>query len=95
MLCTFPTEHGTLVIRSEDVRRIEDAPDSAAQTAGVVCFVTWFEEGERLRRRILGTAAENLARLKGEEWKAVEEAEQVRKRVSASYPAQPVPRGRT
>jgi hypothetical protein len=59
MLSTFTTSDGTLIIRTQDIRRIEDAPEETT--------LAYWEEGHMVYRPIQGTARENLDRLKQEE----------------------------
>lgn len=59
MLITFTTEHGNLIIRGEDLRRLEDVLDGC-----MICFV---EEGQRTYTTVHGTASENAARIVAQE----------------------------
>lgn len=89
MLSTFTTNGGRrLIIRSEDVRRLEDQQ-------GGGCLLVWVEGAENASTLITGTADENLVRLRTEELDAVEAAERMRRRLQNGYPATPVPRGKT
>ena len=56
MLITFTTEKGHLVIRAEDLRRLEDGPEGG-------CVVGWVEHETVHHSPVLGTAAENQARI--------------------------------
>ena len=97
MFCTFTTEHGTLIIRTEDVRRIEDSVryDLKEKVNVPVCVVEWTPNGtERCFQTVHGTAAENLARLKAEELAAIEAAQRLQQRQGDGLPLMPVPRGR-
>lgn len=87
MFCTFTTDQGTLIIRTEDVRRIEDEHVRADATR---CAVEWTPNGVDLHiRHVDGTARENLDRLRDEEIKAIEAAQKLQSR-----PVQPpLPRG--
>ena len=62
MLITFTTEHGNLIIRGEDLRRLEDGPEGQ-------CVVGWTEGETRLMNYapIQGTASENAARIVAQE----------------------------
>jgi hypothetical protein len=86
MLITFTTEHGALIIRSEDLRRLEDA-------AGGGCVVGWIEHDTVYHSPVGGTASENAARIVAEEAKliAAYEAAQQQERDRVRFP---VTRGR-
>lgn len=93
MLSTFTTEHGTLIIRTQDIRRIED-------TEGEGCRLAWNEEDGSHFAKIEGTAQENLDRLKAEELDAIAQAEarqlaaqQAQQRVQQGFPPIPILRG--
>lgn len=65
MLITFTTEHGNLIIRSEDLRRLEDE-------AGPRCRVEWAPTGAGLHfQYVTGTALDNYARIMQEEAKLI------------------------
>lgn len=85
MLTTSTTERGALVIRSEDLRRLEDTPEGC-----MLCFV---EEGQRTYTTILGTAAENRDRIIAEEGRALAVYEEMQARTRQGYGALPVVRG--
>lgn len=99
MFSTFQTEHGTLIVRTESLRTIEDRlrlfayPSDQDNTPH--CFVDWlFEDGEIRTREVLGTAAENYARLQAEELRLIEAAAERQRRYDGGLPLMPVPRGR-
>lgn len=88
MLSTFTTEHGALIIRTQDIRAIEDKEGR--------CIVVWVIEGADIvvqTRRIEGTAAENYARLQAEELELIGAAHERQVRAERGYPMLPVPRG--
>lgn len=72
MLITFTTEHGNLVIRAEDLRRLEDS------AAG--CFVCWVEHNDLFQRAVDGTAAENQARIVAQETAVIAAYEEAQRR---------------
>ena len=79
MLITFTTEHGNLVIRADDLRRIEDRPGfDTSNPDKSFSMVGWVEHDKVHHDIILGTAAENLARIVEQEAKVIAayEAEQ-------------------
>lgn len=90
MLCTFTTEQGTLIVRSDDIRRLEDDGPSTQ--------LVWMEGELRCEQWILGTAAENAARIQQEELDMIGRVEahryQVQQQLQAGYPVPPVQRGR-
>lgn len=86
MLITFTTEHGTLVIRSEDLRRLEDGPEG--------CTLGWVEESMRQYAPVLGTAMENHDRIVRDEARAIAAYEDLQQRARQGLPALPVVRGR-
>jgi len=91
MLTTFTTEHGALVIRSEDLRRLEDTVHLDGSSAG--CTLGWIE-GEAMKyAAILGTAQENRDRLVAEELHAIAEYEAMQRRQQEGRPMLPVVRG--
>jgi hypothetical protein len=77
MLITFTTEHGHLVIRGEDLRRIEDGPDGQ-------CVAGWVESSGGLvcYAPILGTAAENQARIVAQETAVIAAYEEAQRRAA-------------
>ncbi len=89
MFSQFTTPTGrTLIVRAIDIRVLEDAKDG-------VCTLIWEPTpGQLMDRTILGTAVENLDRLKQEETDALIAAEKVRPRQSNGLPSMPVMRGR-
>ena len=72
MLITFTTEHGHLVIRAEDLRRLEDGP------AG--CLVAWQEHNSVQSAPVVGTAAENQARIVAQETAVIAAYEEAQRR---------------
>lgn len=80
MLTTFTTEHGLLVIRAEDLRRIQDMGKEGK------CTITWIEGDEPHGRDILGTAQENLDRILEAETKALATYEAMQRRQSQGLP---------
>jgi hypothetical protein len=94
MLCTFTTSEGkTLVIRSDDIRVIEDRVPSNGEG-----FLVWMIGDERQDRVIRGTAAENRDRILQEELDQIGHVEahrfNVQKQLQAGYPVPPIKRGR-
>jgi hypothetical protein len=88
MLCTFTTASGrTLVVRSEDIRSIED--ESAE-----VSTIVWLVGNDSHSRTIQGTASENLARIQQEEIENVLKYQAQQQRMQNGYPVPPVTRGR-
>lgn len=92
MLCTFTTEHGTLIIRSEDIRAISDGSDEST-------LLRWEMCGAERSARITGTALENHERLSREELDVVARVEghryETQRRLSEGYPVPPIVRGKT
>lgn len=76
-----------LVIRSEDLRRLEDLPSGG-------CVVQWVELDQLFHQTVEGTARENLERLRREELEAVAEAQKLQQRHTDGLPILPIPRGR-
>jgi hypothetical protein len=91
MLCTFTTEDGTLVIRSDDIRVIENAGPERAR-------LIFMDGDDRLMRIISGTAAENRDRIQQEELDLIGRVEshryEMQKQLQAGYPVPPVVRGK-
>lgn len=87
MLCTFKTEHGDLVIRSDDIRIISDGSDGTTMLRWELC-------GEERSTYILGTAAENRDRLSQVELDMIAKVETHRYQLQMLLQAQPTPRGR-
>ena len=85
MLITFTTEHGHLVIRSEDLRRLEDIPDG--------CALGYLQHDRLFSEIVQGTAAENRDRIVAEETAAIAAYEDMQRRARQG-PAQAVSRGR-
>ena len=86
MFCTFTTERGALILRTQDVRRLEDTPEG--------CMLAFVEEGHMYYITIAGTAADHLARLKAEELAAIDAARRRQARVTDGMPMVPVTRGK-
>lgn len=87
MFSTFTKDEGqALIVRTENLQRIEDTPDG--------CTMAWVELGEVQRCRILGTAAENYARLQAEELRLIDAAAERQRRYEGGLPLSPIPRGR-
>ena len=87
MFSTFATEHGTLIIRAVDIRRIEDTVEQR-------CLLVWEECGEQHLATIQGTARENLDRLIAEDLAVQDRVQRAQQRQSNGLPALSVPRGR-
>ena len=69
MLCTFTTGHGSLIIRSDDIRAIEDRPNGA--------ILVWVTAGELFNTAdITGTALENRDRIQQEELDLIDRVNQ-------------------
>ena len=87
MLATFTTKEGLLVIRSEDLRRIQDRAD------GHPCIAAWIEGDEVLTMSILGTAQENLDRIVTAEAQQFAAYAEMQARSQQGLPALPIARG--
>jgi hypothetical protein len=87
MLCTFITEHGTLVVRSDDIRVIENAGPEQ-------CRLIFMIGTDATARTIEGTASENRDRILQEELDQIGVVELHRYRTQQLLQAQPTPRGR-
>jgi len=85
MLATFTTKEGLLVIRSEDLRRIQDRP--------IGCTITWIEADEACSCTVLGTAQENLDRITTDEARQLAAYAEMQARTQQGLPALPVVRG--
>ena len=102
MFCTFTTKDGVLILRTQDVRRLEDRPHNDGESS--MCVVVWVENEhslEPLYRDVLGTARENLDRPRAEEHAAVKAAHEFERqlqqpatRAPAPVPIVPIGRGR-
>lgn len=92
MLSTFATAHGMFIIRSEDLRCIEDRP--GVPPNDTVCYVTVLLGDKIVTTTVCGTAAENLDRLRREELQQIAEAEARHARFNQGLPIVPVQRGR-
>lgn len=69
MLCTFTTKDGILIVRSDDIRSIEDV--------GVGRTVLAWHDGDDLNLRdIQGTALENRDRIQQEELELIDRVNQ-------------------
>lgn len=68
MLCTFTTEYGLLVVRSDDIRSISDGPENT--------LLRWDVCGGVYEAIILGTAAENRDRIQQEELELIDRVNQ-------------------
>jgi hypothetical protein len=92
MLCTFTTKDGkTLIVRSDDIRVIEDAGDDES-------LLIWMIGDQVQDKFIQGTARENAERIQQEELDLIarieEHRQQLQRRMAEGYPAVPVKRGR-
>lgn len=98
MFCTFTTEHGTLVVRTQDIRRIEDRPAPYQEKPlAIECIVVWVETEHDLEvesRIITGTAAENLARLIAEDRERSAAYAATQQRLANGMPVPPILRGK-
>lgn len=86
MLCTFTTEQGNLVIRSDDIRSIYDH-EGHARLAYMMGDAIYYAA-------VVGTAAENRDRLSQEEFDLMAKIETQRYQLQMLLQAQPTPRGR-
>jgi hypothetical protein len=86
MLCTFTTKEGTLIVRSDDIKRIADQETHT--------LLAWLEGELICTARITGTAAENRDRILQEELDQIGTVELHRYRTQQLLQAQPQPRGR-
>jgi hypothetical protein len=86
MLCTFTTEHGALIVRSDDIREIADYGDGAR--------LAYMVGDEAFRATIIGTATENAARIAQDEFDLMARVETHRYKTQQLLQAQPTPRGR-
>ena len=85
MLATFTTKEGLLVIRAEDLRRIQDQP--------IGCMITWIEADEACSQIVLGTAQENLDHIIAAEVQQLAAYEAMQRRAQQGLPGLPVVRG--
>lgn len=95
MLSTFTKlDGGTIIIRSEDIKRIETEVNIPAPTS----ILIWVEGEYRESAVIQGTALENLAHIQREELDGIDRVasyqEAQQRRQMAGMPAVPVPRGK-
>jgi hypothetical protein len=86
MFCTFTTEQGALIIRSEDIRSLTDRVDG--------CAVMWVIGDQVYNSHVQGTAQENLDRLRDEEIKALDAAQRLQQRAADKAALSSIPRGR-
>lgn len=95
MLITFTTKDGALVIRGEDLRRIEDRPGyDSSEPDRPYSLVTWLEHDAMVHGIVQSTAEENLARIIEQEYKAIADYEAAQRRAQNGLPVPPVARGR-
>lgn len=87
MFSTFHKGDRAIIVRTEYLRRIEDAPHG--------CVVVWDEGGEIREQAIDGTADENLDRLITEDLARQDLIGKAQARRQAGYPGLPVQRGKT
>ncbi len=91
MLCTFTTRDGMVIIRSDDIRLIEDGASNSAE-------LIWLMGDELTTRTIQGTATENRDRIQQEELDLIARVEahryETQRRLSEGYPVPPVARGK-
>lgn len=69
MLCTFTTEAGSLIIRSDDIRAISDGSNGSTLLRWDVC-------GTERNAEIKGTALENRDRIQQEELDLIDRVNQ-------------------
>jgi hypothetical protein len=87
MFSIFTILEGSLIIRAIDIRSLADTDHG--------CRLMWEPiPGKEYAASILGTAEENLNRLKQEETDALIAAEKIRQRQSSGYPPEPIQRGK-
>lgn len=97
MLCTFTIKAGNLVVRSDDIRQIEDlSPIEHANSGleGAWSLLRWVIGDEIYKIVVKGTAAENRDRLSQDELDLMARIETHRYQVQMLLQAQPTPRGR-
>ena len=87
MLCTFTTKEGSLCIRSEDIRALEDLKEGNTLLVWDIC-------GKQTDHVIIGSAVENRDRVELEELDLIARVEAHRYRTQMLLQAQPTPRGR-
>lgn len=92
MLCTFTTETGILIVRSDDIRILED---KVSDGGAVLVFMV----GDGIHSRAIhGTARENADRIQQEELDLIARVEghryETQKQLQAGYPVPPVKRGK-
>jgi hypothetical protein len=94
MLITFTTKHGALVIRSEDLRSIEDVGGEMLGDGGG-CVIGWVNDvtGAGHERLVDGTATENRDRILADETRMIAAYEELQQRARNGMPALPVVRG--
>lgn len=87
MFSVFTTERGQLIIRTQDIRRIEDIE-------GGGCHLAWNEEDGPHYTKVQGTAQENLERLIMEDLALQDRLQRAQGRRQGGYPGLPVMRGK-
>jgi hypothetical protein len=87
MLCTFTTEHGALIVRSDDIKAIEDYDEGPTR-------LVYLLGAELITVPIEGTAIENRNRILQEELDQVGTVELHRYKTQQLLQAQPTPRGK-
>lgn len=92
MLCTFTTRgYKTLVVRSDDIRAIEDYAENESRLIYMV-------GNDAQSMFIFGTATENRDRIQQEELDLIARVEahryETQRRLSEGYPVPPVTRGK-
>ena len=86
MFSTFTISTGALIIRTQDIRRIEDVDNETV--------LSYWMEGHMEHRPIIGGAEENLDRLKQIEMAAYLAAQQAQARQQNGLPLVPIKRGK-
>jgi len=97
MLCTFTTEQGALIIRSDDIRSIEDV-SPGENFVGDWALLRWMIGDQVFKIGIKGTAIENRDRIQHEELELIARVEahryETQKQLQAGYPVPPIKRGK-
>lgn len=86
MLITFTTEHGDLVIRAEDLRRLQDVRNEAEPSQPPKCWIDWVQHDRIFTEVITGTAAENRDRIVQQEAQVITAYEEAQRRAAAATP---------
>jgi hypothetical protein len=87
MLITFTTEYGNLVIRAEDLRRLEDKPGyDTTEPDRAHTAVCWLEHTEMHFAVVHGTAAENHARIIRQEAEIIRAYEAAQRQTNGEQP---------